>query len=351
MSDVLVGALTVLLATNPPAALTNLVLEKTGLSVLQSRTNDPVARELQLILDSDDAAQEEIDRWIEESTPEDDPVARIAASTLRGRIQQRIEPIKNRYKEFLAAHPTNATAHLAFGSFLNAYGEEPAAIESWEQARRLDPRNPAAWNNLANAYAHSGPVEKSFPMFEEAIRLNPVEPVYLHNYGTLVFMFRRDATNHFKCDEQEVFQKAFGLYQRAITLDPDNFQLAADVAQTYYGWRLPKGTNAVDSVRVELELATTAMKAWTNALTLAPTEVDREGVQLHFARWNIRLGRLEEASQNLSTVTNEAHSVIRRRLEKTLKERGLEMSRRPSEGSEPLPTPGLPATPTPEPTP
>jgi tetratricopeptide (TPR) repeat protein len=345
MSDVLVGALSVLLATNPPAALTNLVLEKTGLAALQSRTNDPVARELQMILDADDAAQEEIDRWIEEAEPEGDPAAQLAASTLRGRIQQRIEPVRKRYREFLAAHPTNATAHLAFGSFLNSYGDEPAAIESWEQARRLDPRNPAAWNNLANAYAHSGPVEKSFPMFEEAIRLNPVEPVYLHNYGTLVFMFRRDATNHFKCDEQEVFQKAFGLYQKAIALDPNNFQLAADVAQTYYGWRLPRSTNAVDTARAELELATTAMKAWTNALALAPNDVDREGVQLHFARWNIRLGRLEDASQNLSTVTNAAHSVIRKRLEKTLKDRGLELSRQPAQGSETAVPPGKPLPP------
>lgn len=330
MSDVLVGALTVLLATNPPAALTNLVLQKTGLAALQTRTNDPVARELQMILDADDAAQEEIDRWVEEAEPEGDPAAQLAASTLRGRIQQRIEPIRNRYREFLSSHPTNATAHIAFGSFLNAYGDEPAAIESWERARQLDPRNPAAWNNLANAYAHSGPVTKSFPMFEEAIRLNPAEPVYLHNYGTLVFMFRRDATNHFRCDEQEVFQRAFGLYQKAIALDPDNFQLAADVAQTYYGWRLPKATNTVDAARAELDLATTAMKAWTNALSLAPNEIDREGVQLHFARWNIRLGRLEEASRNLSTVTNEAHAIIRQRLERTLKERGTELARKPS---------------------
>ncbi len=349
MSDVLVGALTVLLATNPPAALTNLVLEKTGLAVLQTRTNDPVARELQLILDADDAAQEEIDRWIEEAEPEGDPAAQLAASTLRGRIQQRIEPIRNRYKEFLSAHPTNSTAHLAFGSFLNAYGDEPAAIQSWERARQLDPRNPAAWNNLANAYAHSGPVTKSFPMFEEAIRLNPTEPVYLHNYGTLVFMFRRDATNHFKCDEQEVFQRAFGLYQRAIALDPNNFQLAADVAQTYYGWRLPRTTNSVAAAQAELDLATTAMKAWTNALSLAPNEIDREGVQLHFARWNIRLGRLEEASRHLSTVTNEAHAVIRKRLEKTVREREVELDRHPSEGTEPRTPSRQPQTPDPTP--
>jgi len=324
MSDVLVGALTVLLATNPPAALTNLVLQRTGLAALSVNTNDPVARELQAIMDADDEAQEEIDRWIEEADQPNDPAAALSGVTLRGRIAQRIEPIKLRYQRFLEANPTNSAAFLAHGSFLNALGEEAGAIENWEKARRLDPKNPAAWNNLANTYAHIGPVEKSFPLYEEAIRLNPNEPVYLHNFGTLVFLFRRDATNHFNCDEQAVFQRAFGLYQRAIDLDPQNFQLAADVAQTYYGWNLPKMTNRVEAQQAELKLAATALSSWTNALSLAPSDADREGVQLHFARWNIRLGRWEEAKSNLAAVTNEIHSIVRNRLQKTLLERQQE---------------------------
>lgn len=321
MSDLLVGALTVLLSTNPPATLTNLVREKTGFAALSVNTNDPVARELKAIMEEDDQAQEEIDRWIEQADGPDDTAARLASVTLRGRIHQRIEPIKTRYQRFLEAHPTNATAHLAYGSFLNEFGEEGRAIEHWEKARQLDPSNPAAFNNLANSYAHVGPVEKSFPLYEEAIRLDPGEPIYLHNFGTLVFLFRRDATNYFQCDEQAVFRRAFELYQRAIALDPLNFQLAADVAQTYYGWNLPAVTNQVEARAAELGLASTALQAWTNALALAPSEVDREGVYLHFARWNIRLGRFEEAQANLASVTNEANLLLRNRLKRTLEER------------------------------
>ncbi len=330
MSNVLVGALTVLLSTNPPAALTNLVLEKTGLSALSVNTNDPVARELEALMEEDDRAQEEIDRWIEEADPTDDPAAALAGVTLRGRIHQRIEPLKARYQRFLEAHPTNAMAHLAYGSFLNEFGEEGLAIEQWEKARQLDPSNPAAFNNLANSYAHVGPVEKSFPLYEEAIRLNPREPIYLHNFGTLVFLFRRDATNYFQCDEQAVFQRAFDLYRRAIALDPLNFQLAADVAQTYYGWHLPAVTNRTEARAAELGLATTALQAWTNALALAPSEVEREGVHLHFARWNIRLGRFDEARTNLASVTNEMHLTVRDRLDRTLEEREEAVRKAPS---------------------
>ncbi len=320
MSDVLVGALTVLLATNPPSALSNLVAQTTGIAVPAATTNDPVTRELESIMAEDDRAQEEIDRWIEEADQPDDPAAILAGVTLRGRIQQRIEPIKERYRRFLQAHPDRADAFLAYGSFLNEFGEEGEAIENWEKARKLDPKNPAPWNNLANAYAHVGPVEKSFGMYEEAIRLNPNEPVYLHNYGTLVFLFRRDATNYFHCDEQSVFERAFGYYKKAIALDPNNFQLAADVAQTYYGWNLGKDLKGSNAAEAELKLATTALQAWTNALTLAPSDLEREGVQLHFARWNIRLGRYEAAQDNLLGVTNETHAIVKGRLERTLAE-------------------------------
>lgn len=320
MSDVLVGALTVLLATNPPNALSNLVQQKTGIAVPMVQTNDPVTRELEAIMAEDDQAQADIDQWIDEADKPDDPAAALAGVTLRGRIQQRIEPIKERYRTFLRSHPDRADGFLAYGSFLNEFGEEIEAIENWEKARKLDPKNPAPWNNLANAYAHVGPVEKSFGMYEEAIRLNPDEPVYLHNFGTLVFLFRRDATNYFKCDEQAVFERAFGYYRKAIELDPLNFRLAADVAQTYYGWNVPKErTNGVAG-GAELKLGTTALQAWTNALTLAPSDYEREGVHLHFARWNIRLGRYDEARTNLTVVTNTAHDAVRNRLERTLAE-------------------------------
>jgi tetratricopeptide (TPR) repeat protein len=327
MSDALTAALTLLLATNRPAAASNLVAEATGLRIpapaaapVSPGTNDPVELELKAIMAEDDAAQAEIERMVEESdNPQDNPLA-PQALTLSARIRERAAPVRRRYEKFIAEHPRNAKARMAYGSFLNDRGDEEEAIEQWEKARVLDPANPAAWNNLANVYAHIGPVAKSFPYYEEALRLNPAEPVYLHNFGTLVFMFRKDATNYFKCDEQAVFTKAFELYKKAIELDPHNFQLAADVAQTYYGWRLPDTGTAEERRQAELNLEKTALQAWTNALTIAGTDAEREGVQLHFARWNIRGGRYAEARTNLSAVTNEGHAIVRNRLLKSLAE-------------------------------
>lgn len=315
------GALGVLLATNQPAALSNLVAQKTGLAIPVVNTNDPVELELFQLMEADEAAQEEVQRWLDEGEKPKDELTAPSALSLKARIGQRFDKVKASYEDFLRRNPRSAKGRLAYGSFLNDIGDEFGAITQWERSRELDPKNPAVWNNLANTYAHVGPVEKSFPYYDEALRLNPNVSVYWHNFGTLTFLFRGDATNYFKTDEQGVFTRALDMYQRAIQLDPHNFTLLTDVAQTYYGVKLPPTKSPEETRQAEIKLADTALGAWTNALSHATSDEDREGVYLHMARWNLRVRRLETVRANLDAVTNEVHAAMRQRLERNLRER------------------------------
>ncbi len=323
MSDLLIGALGVLLSTNQPAALSNLVVAKTGLVLPVVNTNNPVEMELRRIMEADDAAQEEVQKWLDEGDRPADPLTAPSPLALKARVSKRFDEVKALYDEFLRRHPDSGKGFLAYGSFLNDIGDEAGAIERWEKSRELDPKNPASWNNLANSYAHVGPVEKSFPYYDEALRLNPNEPIYWHNFGTLTFLFRVDATNYFKTDEQGVFRKALEMYQQAIRLDPVNFNLLTDVAQTYYGVKPPPAKNSEEARQAELKLMHTALGAWTNALAQAASDEDREGVYLHMARWRLRAGQFEEAKARLAAVTNEVHQPMRQRLERNLAERAV----------------------------
>ena len=240
MNDLLIGLLSALVATNSPTALSNLVQKKTGLSVAVANPNDPVERAYQKLMADDDTAQAEADEWIKERNRSATPQTDVEKAGLNSRIKRRFEPVKKGYEDFLATHPKHANARIAYGSFLNDIGEEEAAEAQWNQAREMDPKNPAPWNNLANFYGHNGGVKKSFEYYARAIELESTEPVYFQNMATTVFLFRKDAMEFYKITEQEVFAKAMDLYRKALSLDPENFSLAAELAQTYYGIKLPK---------------------------------------------------------------------------------------------------------------
>ena len=138
------------MATNQPAALSNLVTQTTGMSVSVPATNDPVAMELEKLEEDDDAALAEVDKWINENMEFAAKGAGIPPQELNRRIKERLDPIRKRYDEFLQKNPKSAKGHLAYASFLGDIGDEDGEVEHLEKAKELDPSNPATWNNLAN---------------------------------------------------------------------------------------------------------------------------------------------------------------------------------------------------------
>src|SRR5687767_281090 len=283
MNDLLIGALSALLATNQPAALSNLVKSVAGISLHIPDKSDPLEAEYQALLEADDLAQMEVDDWIQENNKFAAKGAGVDRAVLNVRIERRFAPVRKAYEEFLKKHPNHARAHLAYGSFLNDIHEEEAAHDHREKARLANPSDPAAWNNLANWYGHNSPVKKAFEYYEKAIELDPTESVYWHNLATTVYLFRHDATNYYQIDVQKVFEKAMGFYRKALELDPNNFVLATDYAQSYYGFKPDK--------KFEAHHWDEAIKAWQSALELASDDIQRQGVYIHFARVQINAGR------------------------------------------------------------
>lgn len=306
MTNLVIAAVSAILATNQPVAISNLVQSQTGIAVSVTDTNDPVERELDRIMKADDAARAEVEKWIAENEKFTQQGAGIPRAEMSRRIMERFVPIHKSYENLIAQHTNRADALVAYASYLGDLGEEDTAIELLEKARGIDPKDPAIWNNLANHYGHTGEVKKAFEYYAKAIALEPTESVYYHNFGTTIFLFRKDAKEFYSITEQQVFDKALGLYSNAIRLDPKDFKLAADVAQTFYGIQPPRTEDA--------------LRAWTNAYSLAGDAEDREGVHLHFARIKIKAGRFAEAQAHLDAITNSAHAELKQRVARTLRE-------------------------------
>jgi tetratricopeptide (TPR) repeat protein len=306
VTNLVVAAVSALLATNQPVALSNLVQQQTGLTISVPATNDPVALALDKLMQADDDARAEVDKWITANEALMEKGVGTPRAEMRRRIMERFAPIRKGYEDLIQQHTNRADVRIAFASYLGDTGDELQAIEQLEQARLLDPKDPAIWNNLANLYGHNGDVKKSFEFYAKAIELEPTEPVYYHNFGTTVFLFRKDAKEFYGIEEQQVFDKALMLYSNALRLNPQDFKLAADVAQTFYGIQPPRPE--------------AALRAWTNAFSLATDDADRQGVHTHLARVKLKDGRFTEARAHLDAVVLPELDVLKTRLLRNLDE-------------------------------
>jgi tetratricopeptide (TPR) repeat protein len=270
-------------------------------------TNDPVELEYRKLLEQDDRSQAEVDRMIKENRLFAAQGGGLPNAEMNRRIMTQFDPVMKGYQDFIRRHPGHVRARIAYGSFLGDINDEEGSQTQLEKALEMETNNPAVYNNLANIYGHTGSVKKAFEFYTKAIELNPKEPVYLQNFATTVYLFRKDVMEAYGINEQQVFDKALGLYSNALRLNPTNFPLATDLAQTFYGIRPP---------RIE-----PALTAWTNAMAVANDEIEREGVHIHFARLKMADRRFDEARGHLESVKDPMYKEIRAKLERNLAER------------------------------
>lgn len=274
-----------------------------GKPPVSSPASSRADKAFQDLLEKDDAAQKEVDAWIREDQAFREKGG-LGSITLNARVQQRLEPVKQAYKDFIQRYPSYVPARLAYGSFLDDQGNDAGAYKQWEKARKLNPKDPAAWNNLANYYGHHNEPAMAFAYYEQAMALNSKAAVYYRNLASAMLMYPKDAAQYFRLSEDGVNHKALDLYQKAFGLDPKDFLLATDLAQTYY---------TIKPFEYQK-----AHAAWEKALTLASSDMEKEGVYLHLARVEALAGKRKAAMHYLNSVTNQAFLRIRQGLEDRL---------------------------------
>ncbi len=297
MHDLAIGVLSALLASGSPI----------GVEWRELAAAAPADQEYDRLLVEDDTAMADVNRWMSENEAFRAVGGGVQNEELSAKIATRLQAVVAAYEEFLKRHPDHVEGRIAFGSFLNEVSEEDRAAEQWEKARLLNPKHPAPWNNLANHFGHNGPVTNAFAYYAKASELNPGEPIYYQNLATTVYLFRRDAEAYYGINEQQVFDKALALYRKALELGPGSFPVASDLAQTYYG---------ITPFRLA-----DAIAAWEAALKLAQTDLEKQGVFIHFARLQIRAGDFQGASNQLARVTLPQYEALKGRLYRSLEQR------------------------------
>jgi len=257
---------------------------------LHGAVPDSVADEFRNLLQSDETALQQVDQLIANNEAFIRQGAGLPESTMVVKIRNLADPVMDAYKAFLAKHPDHVRGNLAYASFLGEFGVTVRAREHLDKALALAPNDPVTLNNVANYHGEHGPPERAFELLQKAIRLKPEESTYYRNSAGIILLHRKEAQRHFGlADESAVFRYVYQLYKQAQALQPDDFLLASDLAQTHY---------QLDPFPYK-----EAVSAWEKAFALAPSRNEKEGVMIHLARVHSKAANYDEARRNLNGIS------------------------------------------------
>src|ERR1700691_4984713 len=97
VTNLIIGLVGALMATNPAAATSNLITQTTGLVVNLPNPDDPVEQAYQKLLDDDDAALAEVDRMIKDNNAAGAQGLGVSTDALNGRIEARLAVVRQEY--------------------------------------------------------------------------------------------------------------------------------------------------------------------------------------------------------------------------------------------------------------
>jgi tetratricopeptide (TPR) repeat protein len=279
--------------------------------------------EFKQLLLADEAALRTVDRLMAENNAFAREGAGLPKALLSTKVHGVVDPVRDQYVAFLAKHPDHVRGHLAYASFLGEFSTAEEIEEHLDRALELAPNDPVVLNNVAKHHAESGSADKAFALIKRALEANPEEPTYLRNLAGIMLVHRQKAVTFFGLqDEHQLFNYAAELYRRAVARQPEDFLLRTTLAQSLY--------------HLEPFPDAEAVQVWEQALGMAGTATEKEGVHLHLARIHVRTKNYDAARRHLAAVTMEELLTEKQKLLS-----GLPQTMRELEAARPAPAKSL----------
>ncbi len=218
----------------------------------------------------------------------------------RESMMMRATTIARSYDSFLADNPDNLQARILYGKFLVRLDQPEAAIRQFLRVDREDPTIPVVKQQIGNYLTENGRYMAALPYFLNAIYLNPDEPVYPYQLGTLLHEFRPHYLYDGFFSRRALDREMQSAFARAARLDPASFPFQLRYAESFYDVEHPDWE--------------AALREWREAEKRAPNDFDRQVVHLHQARVLHLMGRPREAASLAASVTEEKLKFTREKL-------------------------------------
>lgn len=203
-------------------------------------------------------------------------------------LRAQLQSVSHDYERLLQENPKFAAAYAAYGYLLGKIGMRKESVAMLLKANQYDPDIPLVKNQIGNYLAEEGKPLEAAPYYLAAIKLEPTEPLYHYQLGTLLTVARDDFLKSGEWTRAALDKAMHHAFQQATELAPDRFEFAYRYAESFYDLDTPDWDGA--------------LKAWAALEEKAPTAIERQTMRLHAANVLVKAGKPDHARALLETV-------------------------------------------------
>ncbi len=204
-------------------------------------------------------------------------------------FQTQMQLVCQGYEVLLRDNPSYAPGYAAYGYLLGKIGQHKASIAILLRANKLDPDMALVKNQIGNFLAEDGHPREALPYYLAAIKLEPKEPLYHYQLGTLLYVAHDDFIKSGEWTVDGLSHAMQEAFRQAAQLAPDRIEFTYRYAESFYDLENPDWD--------------AALKAWNALEAKAPTELERQTMRLHVINVLLKQGKAEHAHVLLDTVT------------------------------------------------
>lgn len=193
------------------------------------------------------------------------------------------------YESFLRDNPEYAAGYAAYGYLLGKIGMERESVVMLLKANQYDADIPLVKNQLGNYLAEHGQPLEAVNYYLAAIKLEPNEPLYHYQLGTLLHNSRDEFLKSGEWTADGIDNAMHEAFRKAAELAPDRIEFVYRYGESFYDMPHPDWDKA--------------LAVWAGLEEKAQSPLERQTMRLHAANVCFKAGKTEHANALLATVT------------------------------------------------
>jgi tetratricopeptide (TPR) repeat protein len=199
-----------------------------------------------------------------------------------------VEQLTREYESLLRDNPNFAAGYASYGYMLWKIGLRKQAVAILLKANQMDPDIALVKNELGNYLAEEGKPLEALNYFLSAIKLEPKEPLYHYQLGSLLYGAKDDFLKSGQWSRDSIDHSMQEAFKNAADLAPDRIEFTYRYAESFYDIQDPDWA--------------AALKVWEGMEARAQSDIERQTMRLHEANVLLNMGKKDHAKEILDGI-------------------------------------------------